>query len=126
MFDQEKLEESMVVHAGASPMRVRQMRIESSGVISVLLERAAVASWTPGAHVDMHLGSTTVRQYPLCGDPEDKTSYRVAVLHQTTGRGGSRYVHEKLRPGDLVSVSQPRNNFELLPAQRYVFTAEVG
>ena len=37
--------------------------------------------------------------------------------------GGSRAVHETLRPGDVVDVVGPRNNFALVDAQRYVFIA---
>ncbi len=105
---------------------VRQMRVESAGVVSLRLEHsdgAAVDRWTPGAHLDLHLGGGVVRQYSLCGDPDDKTGYRVAVLHERAGRGGSRRVHETLRPGDSVAVSAPRNNFELVPSPRYVFIA---
>ncbi|MEE2058094.1 PDR/VanB family oxidoreductase [Rhodococcus artemisiae] len=107
-------------------LMVRQMRVESAGVVSLRLEHpdgAAVDRWTPGAHLDLHLGGGLVRQYSLCGDPDDKTGYRVAVLHERAGRGGSRRVHEALRPGDSVAVSAPRNNFELIPSTRYVFIA---
>jgi ferredoxin-NADP reductase len=107
-------------------LMVRQMRVESTGVLSLRLERpdgAAVDHWTPGAHLDLHLGGGHIRQYSLCGDPDDKTGYRVAVLHEKAGRGGSRRVHEIIRPGDVVTVSAPRNNFELLPSPRYVFLA---
>ncbi|MBH0121844.1 PDR/VanB family oxidoreductase [Rhodococcus sp. HM1] len=107
-------------------LMVRQMRIESTGVVSLRLEHpdgAAVERWTPGAHLDLHLGGGHVRQYSLCGDPDDKTGYRVAVLLEKSGRGGSRRVHETLRPGDTVAVSLPRNNFELLPSPRYLFIA---
>lgn len=107
----------MTTDADTIPMMVRQMRVESSGVVSLRLERpdgGAVHEWTPGAHLDLHLGGGTVRQYSLCGDPDDKTGYRVAVLHEAHGRGGSRRIHETLRPGDTVPVSPPRNNFEFL------------
>ncbi|MDV7243091.1 MULTISPECIES: PDR/VanB family oxidoreductase [Rhodococcus] len=116
----------MTTDADTIPMMVRQMRVESSGVVSLRLERpdgGAVHEWTPGAHLDLHLGAGTVRQYSLCGDPDDKTGYRVAVLHEAHGRGGSRHIHETLRPGDTVHVSPPRNNFEFLPSPRYLFVA---
>lgn len=116
----------MTSEAGTVDLMVRQMRVESTGVVSIRLESAdggAVDRWTPGAHLDLHLGTGLVRQYSLCGDPDDKTGYRVAVLHEPGGRGGSRHVHQVLRPGDIVSVSAPRNNFEFLPAPAYVFVA---
>ncbi|MEE2034269.1 PDR/VanB family oxidoreductase [Rhodococcus chondri] len=107
-------------------LMVRQMRVESTGVVSLRLEHPrgdAVDRWTPGAHLDLHLGGGLVRQYSLCGDPDDKTGYRVAVLRESAGRGGSRRVHETLRPGDTVTVSAPRNNFELAASPSYVFIA---
>lgn len=105
---------------------VRQMRWESQDVMSVRLEKAdgsALAGWTPGAHLDIHLGPALIRQYSLCGDPDDKAGYRIAVLRDPDSRGGSKHVHEFLRPGQLVSVSEPRNNFELIDSPHYLFIA---
>lgn len=105
---------------------VRQMRWESHDVMSVRLEKSdgsALAAWTPGAHLDIHLGPSLIRQYSLCGDPDDKTGYRIAVLKDPASRGGSKHVHEQLRPGQLVAVSEPRNNFELIDAPHYMFIA---
>jgi ferredoxin-NADP reductase len=45
------------------------------------------------------------------------------VLREPAGRGGSAYVHDELRPGDLVGVGGPRNNFPLVPGERYLFVA---
>ena len=95
---------------------VRQLRWEAQDVVSVRLEYAdgaALPDWTPGSHIDLHLGNGLVRQYSLCGDPADKTGYRIAVLRDPSTRGGSRYVHESLRPGQKITISVPRNNFEL-------------
>ncbi len=76
-----------------SRLVVRQQRLESDGVLSLTLEHpegAALDEWEPGAHIDLVLPSGTVRQYSLCGDPEDKTAYRIAVLKEEQGRGGRR------------------------------------
>ncbi|MFC8867006.1 PDR/VanB family oxidoreductase [Streptomyces sp. NPDC057148] len=79
--------------------------------------------WEPGAHIDVVLGPDLERQYSLCGDPADRTTWRVAVLREARGRGGSAYVHEELRAGDKVRVRGPRNHFRLEPAARYRFVA---
>ncbi|WP_410632208.1 PDR/VanB family oxidoreductase [Amycolatopsis sp. cmx-4-83] len=79
-------------------------------------------SWEPGAHVDLELPGG-VRQYSLCGRPEDTSAYQVAVLREPAGRGGSAYVHDELAPGHRVRVSEPRNHFPLVPAERYLFVA---
>ncbi|RFU21489.1 oxidoreductase [Geodermatophilus marinus] len=79
--------------------------------------------WTPGAHIDLVLPSGDTRQYSLCGDRFDPRTYRVAVLRERDGRGGSAYVHDTLRAGDRVGVGGPRNNFPLVPSERYLFVA---
>ena len=114
------------LETGTYELVVREMRWEADGVIAVRLEEsngATLPVWQPGAHIDIHLGKGIVRQYSLCGDPSDRTSYRIAVLRDPSTRGGSKYVHETLRPGHLVSVSLPRNNFQFLDAAKYVFIA---
>jgi ferredoxin-NADP reductase len=85
-----------------------------------------LAPWRPGAHIDVHLASEPrlIRQFSLCGDPDDRSCYRVAVLRERGGgRGGSRYIHETIRPGHSMIVDQPRNHFELVEAPRYLFLA---
>jgi ferredoxin-NADP reductase len=84
---------------------------------------AELPAWAPGAHVDLVLTDDLVRQYSLCGDPRDRTTWRVAVLREPDGRGGSAFVHDKLLPGASVRVRGPRNHFPLEPASRYVFIA---
>ncbi|WP_328875042.1 PDR/VanB family oxidoreductase [Streptomyces sp. NBC_00287] len=80
-------------------------------------------AWEPGAHVDLLLGPGLERQYSLCGDPGDRSAWRIAVLREPDGRGGSAFVHEQLGQGDKVQVRGPRNHFALQPAARYRFIA---
>jgi ferredoxin-NADP reductase len=79
--------------------------------------------WTPGAHIDLVLGEGLIRQYSLCGDPGDHTAWRIAVLREPAGRGGSAYVHDRIGDGTRVHVRGPRNHFTLEPAARYRFIA---
>lgn len=87
--------------------------------------------WRAGAHVDVHLPSGRKRQYSLCGDPADRTSYRIAVRRipaQSGGLGGSVEMHD-LPVGSTLQVSRPRNAFPLAvpghgsPAERLHFVA---
>ena len=80
-------------------------------------------AWEPGAHIDVLLGPDLERQYSLCGDPADRSVWRIAVLHEPEGRGGSAYIHGQLGEGDKVRVRGPRNHFALQPAARYRFVA---
>ncbi len=50
-------------------------------------------------------------------------SYRIGVLREEESRGGSRYLHDDLPVGARIQVSAPRNHFELVPAERYIFIA---
>jgi ferredoxin-NADP reductase len=98
----------------------------ADGVVALTLaavDGGELPRWSPGAHIDLRLREDLVRQYSLCGDPADRGHWRVAVLRERAGRGGSAFVHDGLAPGTALAVSAPRNTFELLPAPRYLFIA---
>lgn len=97
----------------------------TTGVVSLRLAPAdgsPVATWTPGAHVDLHLPSGRVRQYSLHGDPADRLGYDISVLLEATGRGASSEIHA-LEAGAQVGIGGPRNNFPVDPAPSYLFIA---
>jgi vanillate O-demethylase ferredoxin subunit len=78
-------------------------------------------TWQPGAHIDVHLPCGVVRQYSLTGPCGDE-----AILFawgETASRGGSRYIHETLRPGQKLLISPPRNLFPLQQAERVLLLA---
>ncbi|MER6340665.1 PDR/VanB family oxidoreductase [Streptomyces tendae] len=105
---------------------VARRETAADGVLVLTLRHpldARLPAWEPGAHVDVVLGPGLERQYSLCGDPADGAEWRIAVLRERDGRGGSAYVHGELRAGDEVRVRGPRNNFRLEPAPRYRFVA---
>jgi ferredoxin-NADP reductase len=107
-------------------LRVTGKTRVADGVVTVQLaapDGSRLPDWTPGAHVDLTFGNGLTRQYSLCGDRWDAGSYRVGVLLEPAGRGGSSYVHEQLEPGHLVGIGGPRNNFPLVPAEAYLFVA---
>ena len=67
----------------------------------------------PGAHVALHLPSGCVRQYSLLHPDEAPGSYLIGVKRDAASRGGSQYLHEQLRVGQLLPMELPRNNFPL-------------
>lgn len=77
----------------------------------------------PAAHLDLVLPSGRVRQYSLCGDPDDRAAYRIAVLREPSGRGGSREIHDTPLVGRTIGAGEPRNHFPLVDASRYLFIA---
>ena len=58
---------------------------------------AALPTWEAGAHIDIVLDADTVRQYSLCSSPADAHEYRIAVLREADGRGGSRRICDDLK-----------------------------
>jgi ferredoxin-NADP reductase len=112
--------------AETTKVRVLQARLEAPGITSYLLgalDGSDLPQWAPGAHIDVHLPSGRVRQYSLCGDPADPATYRIAVLELPHGRGGSTEVHRELRPGTVLAVGPPRQEFTLVDSPRQVFVA---
>jgi cytochrome P450/ferredoxin-NADP reductase len=98
----------------------------ADGVVALTLRQIAdspLPPWAPGAHVDLILDGAPTRQYSLCGDPADHHTWRLGILRDENGGGGSRFVHDRLRAGDTVRVRGPRNNFELVSSPRYLFVA---
>ncbi|GAA3019123.1 PDR/VanB family oxidoreductase [Streptosporangium longisporum] len=107
-------------------LRVATKTRVADGVVALTLEHpdgGRLPDWTPGAHVDLVLPGGLTRQYSLCGDRWDPRTYRIGVLREPDGRGGSAYVHDVLAEGDTVAIGGPRNNFPLVPSERYLFVA---
>lgn len=116
---------------------VRTLRLEvaereelTDAVAAIVLahpDGGELPSWKAGAHIDVHLtdedGVEWTRQYSLASDPKDPTQYRIGVLREEDGRGGSAKIHRALQLGTEVTVSWPRNNFRLAAAERYEFIA---
>ncbi|MEV7389486.1 PDR/VanB family oxidoreductase [Streptomyces sp. NPDC091215] len=98
-------------------------RTVADGVVQLRLEGRELPRWEPGAHLDVVLPSGLVRQYSLCGDPADTSSYTIATRLVADGRGGSREVHEQVAEGMELEVRGPRNRFPLVDAGSYVFVA---
>ena len=101
-------------------------RDEADGVVGVELalpSGGALPAWTPGAHIDVELPGGLTRQYSLCGDPAERDRWRIGVLREADGRGGSRWIADELTEGAMLRVRGPRNHFPLQPADRYVFVA---
>ena len=82
-------------------------------------------AWTPGSHVDVLLAPGLERQYSLCGDLDDRSRWRIAVLREDAGRGGSVRLHDTVEVGQRLRVRGPRNHFafEVTPGTRYRFLA---
>jgi ferredoxin-NADP reductase len=67
--------------------------------------------WSAGSHIDLYLPGELIRQYSLCSDPADRAAWRIGVLRELNGRGGSDTMHDTVQVGDTLTAVGPRNNF---------------
>jgi ferredoxin-NADP reductase len=74
---------------------------------------APLPEFTAGSHVDVTLPNGLVRSYSLLNDSRERNRYVIAVLREEAGGGGSAWVHESLKPGDVLSITEPQNRFEI-------------
>jgi ferredoxin-NADP reductase len=106
----------------ATDVVVARRREEADRVISLELRDVTgdpLPKWSPGSHIDVLLPDGGTRQYSLCGTG----GWKIAALYEPDGRGGSAWLHEQVREQDVIQVRGPRNHFELVKAQRYIFVA---
>lgn len=107
-------------------VEVRRRDITAEGVVTLTLVDsggAELPAWSPGAHVDLIMAPSLVRQYSLCGDTASRSEWQIGVLLDPDSRGGSQFVHDKLHEGAAVRVRGPRNHFPLVGSPRYLFIA---
>jgi ferredoxin-NADP reductase len=81
-----------------------------------------------GAHIDVALPNGLVRQYSLVNavGQASMDCYVVAVGWDVGSRGGSVWIHEKLKVGQALRVSAPRNLFDMAPEHRRVLLLAGG
>jgi ferredoxin-NADP reductase len=96
--------------------RVASIRPVATDILRFELEpadRRPFAAFTPGAHIDVTTPGGPVRQYSLCGDPDQPKRYAIAVKLEAEGRGGSASMHRSLEEGEPLAFTGPRNLFPL-------------
>lgn len=81
-------------------------------------------AFAAGAHIDITVTPQYIRQFSLANDPNDRSKFLVGILREDRGRGGSIKIHQMLRPGVPVVISQPRNHFPVIKeGRRHVLMA---
>ncbi|KAA0094600.1 oxidoreductase [Mycolicibacterium sp. P1-18] len=80
-------------------------------------------SFTPGSHLVVECGPV-LNAYSLTGDGTAPASYSISVLLCSNGSGGSRWLHDDVRTGDLIAARGPRSAFPpVLSATRHLLVA---
>ena len=95
---------------------VHTLRFEAQNIISVDLRPMRGQKLVPfqaGSHIDLHLAGNLIRSYSLANDSQETHRYLLGILKEKSSRGGSVYIHEQLRVGMQLTISEPRNNFPL-------------
>ncbi len=125
--------EQTVTYPVGAPARkdiVRRIKVTdvsaiADKVIELALEDAngrPLPNWSPGAHIELCFGDIE-RKYSLCGQPGEGP-YKVAILREDDGRGGSVHIHGAAKPGMEIRMRGPHNLFRLDEARsHYVLVA---
>jgi tetrachlorobenzoquinone reductase len=108
-------------------LRVRSATWEAPNIISYELrplEAGELPPFTAGSHIDLTLPNGLIRSYSLVNPQSERHRYVIAVQKDRASRGGSKWVHENFRPGDILAINGPRNNFALNEAaEKSIFIA---
>lgn len=112
-------------------LRVLDRRMEALDIVSLVLgapDGGDLPPFSAGSHIDVEIAPDLVRQYSLCNTPGSRDHYEIAVLREPASRGGSRAIHDRVRTGDAIRVSEPRNHFALRPGtgQVLLFAGGIG
>ncbi|ABR64564.1 Rieske 2Fe-2S domain-containing protein [Sinorhizobium medicae] len=118
----------MTAHGRKATIRVTVARkwLAADGIAAFELRpvQGLLPTFQPGAHIDVHMPNGLVRQYSITNGPGESDSYVIGVKLERDSMGGSLCMHETVREGDLLAISEPRNNFPLRrDAVRTIFVA---
>ena len=97
-------------------VRVERISRETPEILAFELAHPwgrALPGYEAGAHIDVHMPGGLSRQYSLAWAPSNAPSYVIGVKRELASRGGSASMHERVREGDLLPISAPRNTFPL-------------
>ncbi|MBB4227230.1 PDR/VanB family oxidoreductase [Rhizobium mongolense] len=88
--------------------RIKRFRFER-------LDGKPMPYFSGGAHIIVSMnddGHLRRNAYSLMSPPHDCAAYEISVLHVEDSRGGSAFMHEKVKEGDNLKVSYPVNLFQ--------------
>ena len=87
--------------------KVKRFRLER-------VDGEAMPIFSGGSHVVVAMRDGDILRrntYSLMSSPRDGSAYELSILRVENSRGGSAFLHEKLKVGDTLVISQPINLF---------------
>ncbi|OCL09788.1 putative vanillate O-demethylase oxidoreductase [Glonium stellatum] len=98
-----------------SEYKIVQKNMETPRISSFILEAVEPAETPtkvePGSHVRLKLSGKLVRAYSVISGSTN--SFELGVALDVQSRGGSEFLHEKAKPGDILTVGQITASFPL-------------
>jgi vanillate O-demethylase ferredoxin subunit len=107
-------------------VKVLRKKQEADGIASFELGRTdggALPAFSAGSHIDVSVPGGLTRQYSLSNPTGMQNTYRIAVLRDAKSRGGSVGMHDAVKEGDVLTISEPRNHFPLVHAVKTILFA---
>lgn len=110
---------------------VTSIRSETDRIRSFELRMAdgtGVPSYLPGSCITLELPAGVLRSYSLLDSGNAPDALRIAVMRHDDGRGGSRFLHEKVAEGDLLRVCRLSTSFDadVGPAPHILIAGGIG
>ena len=115
-------------------VRVARVEAVTPAIKRFTLEPAegdALPGFSVGSHVVVHMpdgGRTHRNAYSLLGAAGGSSVYQIAVRRQERSRGGSVYMHERVKVGDVLQITPPSNLFPIdrLAAKHILIAGGIG
>jgi len=116
-----------MVQIAVKVQRKKQEALDITSFELVKPDGSALPGFSAGSHIDVQVPGGLTRQYSLCNDAAEQHRYRIAVLRDPGSRGGSVGMHDAVKEGDTLQISEPRNHFPLVHGQRtLLFAGGIG
>lgn len=131
---------SLPVEDGHGPTLSEQaqlrLRVDAVSMVAETIRKVELISadgsplppFTAGAHINLKLPGELSRSYSLTNGPETRDRYIIGVNRDAASRGGSAYIVEQLKVGDVLPVDPPHNTFHLVEdaGQSAFFAGGIG
>jgi dimethylamine monooxygenase subunit B len=122
--------ETIMINEKTIPVFIKSIKKETDHIKSFTLspiEGYKLPSFSSGSHLTTYIEANKdliIRPYSLTNHPDQNDSYQIAIRLSESSKGGSLYWHHKIKVGDKLQISYPKNHFPLsFHAKRHVFYA---